>query len=398
MAGERSGTVCVIVADGHGGNRPLTPFAGRSLVEWVVELCRHQGVDRFYVVAQGLERRSRIKSALGHGERFGVEVRYARPSFDRYEAGAAILRGLDHWDLTGDALVLSADSVFSLDLARMSREHRAAGATVTVAGVGRTIGETAGTYTAMPAGEGGAVRGFVPEPGREQLCGPFPHSRHDPAGTVPVNAGIYLVDCARLRAAAGDPDPTRRFHRRPDRGRRLLPWLVDHGEPVAAHMIDRLGYVGNAGGYLAALLDLLGGAYPQLLPMMGAPFGGERRWIHKSSLLARDDITGTTLAQKIRDGGVLIGPGVRIGSHVTVGPGVRLEHADVGDHSDLGEGTVISRSACGEGTVTGAYATVIDSCVGTYVGPGSHLARAGRSPESAPAGLAGVVRWADRAA
>jgi NDP-sugar pyrophosphorylase family protein len=70
---------------------------------------------------------------------------------------------------------------------------------------------------------------------------------------------------------------------------------------------------------------------------------------------------------------------VRIGRHVTVGRGVRLEYTDVGDGADVREGARLCRSACGEGSIIGSYAQITDS----YVGPMAEI----RSERHAPACL-----------
>ena len=98
MTGATSETVAVMLAGGRGERaKPITlesadyirskaviPFVGRRLIEWVVEVCKDQGIRRFYVIAQGLENRSQIKLLLGHGQRHGVEISYSRSSFDPY--------------------------------------------------------------------------------------------------------------------------------------------------------------------------------------------------------------------------------------------------------------------------------------------------------------------------
>ncbi|WP_327067518.1 NDP-sugar synthase [Kitasatospora sp. NBC_01302] len=376
------GTVGIILAGGRGERaKPITlesadyirskaliPFVGRRLIEWVVEACREQGIRRFYVVAQGLENRSQIMLLLGHGERYGVEVRYSRPSFDRYNvgSGAATLHNLEEWDLTEQALVLPVDSIFDFSLAELEAGHQAGKAVVTVAAVARAPGEVAGKYGAMQTDRAGLVAGFVEKPDPARIRELFPEVREDPGALLPTNAGMYLIDCARLRQAAREPELMRQAQQRLDWGGDLLPYLVERGLPVAAHPIARLGDLGNVEDYLVTLKDVLAGDYPLMNELMAAPRSASPRyWIHESSLATRDDITGTTLADKIEDGSVVIGPGVRIGRHVAVGADVHLEYADVGDGVELREGARLARSSCGDASVIGPYAEVSD----TYVGP-----------------------------
>ncbi|WP_328537690.1 NDP-sugar synthase [Streptomyces sp. NBC_00344] len=370
--GERAKPITLKSAD-YIRSKALIPFVGRRLVEWVVDACREQGIRRFYVVAQGLENRNQIKLLLGHGERYGVEIRYSRSRFDRYNVGSAgaTLHNMEQWDLKGRALVLPVDSLFDFDLREMERTHAERDALVTVAGVARTPEAIAAKYGVMQTDSRGMVKGFVEKPGLSRIRELFPRSAADPRATLPTNAGMYLVDCDQLRLLARDPALFRQSHQQLDWGGDLLPWLVRRGLPVAGHTIGRLGDLGSVPDYLDTLQQVLDGSYEQMNRLMDAPDEApHRRWIHESSLRTKDDVAGTTLAQKIEDGSVVIGPGVRIGREVEIGPGVRLEHTDIGDGADVRECATLTRVACGESAVIGPFADISDS----YIGPMAEIA------------------------
>ncbi|MBF9070783.1 sugar phosphate nucleotidyltransferase [Streptacidiphilus fuscans] len=367
--GERAKPITLKSAD-YIRSKALIPFAGRRLIEWVLDACREQGLRRFYVVTHGLENRNQIKLLLGHGERYGVEIRYSRSRFDRYNVGSAgaTLHNLEHWDLQGRALILPVDSLFDFDVAELAETHRASQALVTLATVERTAAEVVGKYGVMQTDERGLVTGFVEKPDEERLRALFPRSVEEAGATLPTNAGMYLVDCGRLRLLAREPELLRQSHQRLDWGGDLLPRLVARGEAVALHTINRLGDLGNVPDYLGTLQHVLDGEYSQMNRLMDAPDEpGARSWIHRSTLLAKDDVTGTTLAQKIDEGSVVIGPGVRIGREVEIGPRVRLEHADIGDGADVREGSTLLRTACGESALIGPYAQISDSYIGPMV-------------------------------
>ncbi|XUL86392.1 sugar phosphate nucleotidyltransferase [Streptomyces galilaeus] len=366
--GERAKPLTLASSD-YIRSKALIPFVGRSVVEWLVESCRDQGIRRFYVIAQGAENHSQIKLVLGHGERFGVEIHYSRARLDRYNvgSGAATLHNLEQWDLTGRALVLPVDSVFEFDLNLLVDTHDAADAAVTVATVGRTPEEIAGKYGVMQTSPDGLVAGFLEKPDLDRVHRVFPEtSLPGSRTTLPTNAGMYLVDCGRLRLAARNPEMIRLAQQRLDWGGDLLPWLVGRGLPVAVAPIDRLGDLGSIPDYLATLGDVLGGHYRRMNQAMGEPTSTDPRyWIHESSLRTKDSVTGTTLAQKISEGSVVIGPAVRIGRNAEIGPGVKLRFSDIGDGVDVDEGARLSRTAIGDGAVVGPYARITDS----YVGP-----------------------------
>ncbi|WP_405887397.1 NDP-sugar synthase [Streptomyces sp. NBC_01136] len=370
--GERAKPLTLASSD-YIRSKALIPFAGRSVIEWLVTSCRDQGIRRFYVVAQGAENRSQINLVLGHGERFGVEIHYSRARLDRYNvgSGAATLHNLEQWDLTGRALVLPVDSVFEFSLDRLAHAHDAADAVVTVAAVGRTPEEIAGKYGVMQTSADGLVSGFLEKPALDRIHRLFPETSLPLAErTLPTNAGMYLIDCGRLRLAARTPDMIRLAQQRLDWGGDLLPWLVGRGLPVAAEYIDRLGDLGSVDDYLKSLGDVLGGHYPWMNRAMGPPLSDSPPyWIHESSLRSKDSVAGTTLAQKIAEGSVVIGPAVRIGRDAEIGPGVQLSHADIGDGVDLDEGARLTRAAVGDGAVVGPYARLSDS----YVGPLAHV-------------------------
>lgn len=369
--GERAKPLTLASSD-YIRSKALIPFVGRSVVEWLVEACRDQGIRRFYVIAQGAENHSQIKLVLGHGERFGVEIHYSRARLDRYNvgSGAATLHNLEQWDLTGRALVLPVDSVFEFDLNAMTDTHDATDAVVTVASVGRTPEEIAGKYGVMQTSSDGLVSGFVEKPTLDHVHRLFPETSLaslSPDGrTLPTNAGMYLVDCRRLRLAVRNPEMIRLAQQRLDWGGDLLPWLVRRGLPVATAPIDRLGDLGSIADYLTTLGDVLGGRYRWMSRSMGAPTNTDPPyWIHESSLRTKDSVTGTTLAQKISEGSVVIGPAVRIGRNAEIGPGVKLRFSDIGDGVDVDEGARLSRTAIGDSAVVGPYARITDS----YVGP-----------------------------
>ncbi|WP_438292929.1 sugar phosphate nucleotidyltransferase [Streptomyces sp. HUAS TT7] len=394
--GERAKPITLKSAD-YIRSKALIPFVGRSLIEWVLEACREQGIRRFYVVTHGLENRDQIKLLLGHGERYGVEISYSRSRFDRYNVGSAgaTLHNLEQWDLQCRALVLPVDSLFEFDLGAMTAAHEARDALVTVASVARTAQEIAAKYGVMRTGADGLVQGFVEKPHTTELHDLFPSTAGDPAATLPTNAGMYLVDCGRLRLLAREPELFRQSHQRLDWGGDLLPWLVERGHPVAAHAIGRLGDLGNVPDYLDTVQLVLNGAYEQMNRLMAAPDqegSGTRRWIHPSSLGTKDDLTGTTLARKLDEGTVVIGPGVRIGRDVEIGYGVRLEHADIGDGAEIREGATLVRSAVGESAVIGAYADVSDSYVGPMAEVHSDRGRPTRLENHAAIGD-GAVLW-----
>jgi NDP-sugar pyrophosphorylase family protein len=340
---------------------------GRPLVEWTARFLRGQGVTEFYVLANGRENRTQIKEILGDGRRLDMEVRYSRARFDRYNTGSgeATLRCLEHWNLGGTAVVVPTDSVFDFDLAPLLERHRETGAVVTVGTMPRSAPETAGKYGVLVRDRTGRVSGFAEKPAlaeAERLAG---------GGPLHTSAGLYLIDCARLREISREPELRRLAADALDWGGHLLPYLVARGHRVDAWSVGRFGDLGNPRDYLATVRALLEGAYPALTGLIDPPVnlpGGSR--VHPSSLRLTDPDSGRTLETMIEEGVVRIGPNVRVGRDVELGPGVDLEDCDIADGVDVGAGTRMRRTVCGDHAIIGCWAEISDSVLGTssYVG------------------------------
>ncbi|MFI7700853.1 sugar phosphate nucleotidyltransferase [Nonomuraea sp. NPDC049480] len=350
---------------GHIRSKAVVSFLGRPLIEWLVAAFRDQGITSFHVAANGRENRYQIKEALGYGERLGVSVRYSRPSADRFNTGSgqATLRLIQEHDLRGHAVVFPTDSLFECDLAGLLLDHLASGAVVTVGMVHRTADEVAGTYGTLVADGSGRIERFVekPPPAVVEVLAADP-------GRVPINAGLYLVDCDRLRELGATGELAALAGRALDWGGDLLPWLVARGHPVMCAPLAKAGDLGNPRDYLITMAEALAGGYPSLrLPREPV--------IHPSSLERRDEVSGLTLAEKLAGGLVHVGPGAWIGRDVEIGPGVTVRHACVGDEADLHPWCRLERVACLDGAIIGPGARLTDAHVGVMARVESSLER-----------------------
>lgn len=350
-----------LISNDYMRSKAAINLLGRPLVEWMVCFLRDQGVTEFSVLANGRENRTQIKEILGDGRRLGAEVRYSRSRFDRFNTGSgeATLRCLDHWNLSGTAVVFPTDSVFGFDLESMVRRHRESAAVVTVGTVLRAPGDAAEKYGVLLLDESGRVRRFVEKPGIAQA------EALAEAGALHTSAGIYLIDCARLREIAKEPDLRSLAATALDWGADLLPYLVARGHRVHASAVDRFGDLGNPRDYLATMRAMLAGGYPALSGLIDPPVnlpGGSR--IDPSSLKLPGPVHGHTLESLIAEGSVRIGPNVRVGRDVELGPGVDLEDCDVGDGVDVGEGTRLRGVSCGDHAIIGSWAEITDSVLG----------------------------------
>lgn len=79
----------------------------------------------------------------------------------------------------------------------------------------------------------------------------------------------------------------------------------------------------------------------------------------------RDSTSGMTLAEKIADGAVKIGPAVRIGRFCEIHPGVRISESNLDDDIEIHRDAVIERSQIRDGALVGAAARLTDAVIGS---------------------------------
>ncbi len=87
----------------------------------------------------------------------------------------------------------------------------------------------------------------------------------------------------------------------------------------------------------------------------------------------RDGWTGTTLADKLLEGSVSIGPAVRIGRFCEIGPGVTISESNLDDDVEVRAGARVERSQVRDGAIIGAGARLHEVVVGSMTEVRSEL-------------------------
>ena len=379
-------------APGYLRSKAAMSFLGRRLIRWVIQILSSEGIKDYYVIGHGKENRYQIKVMIGYGEGFGVDVKYSPVKYDALSTGSAdsTLRMLDHWDIAQPALVFPTDSIIDFDLEPMVRAHLESGAVATIAAMVREPDEVAEKYGLMLADDEGRITEFVEKPTLAELREHFHAADEDEFRRMPLmtNAGFYLIDSAALRRIADDPAIRRLRERRLDFGKDLLPWLVGSGHRVQVHAVRRIGDLGNVEDYLETMVDALQGRFESVDRLLGPPFDpDEHVWIAPESLSLRDATSGRTLAEKIAEGVVRIGPGVRIGRFCEIHPGVEIRDSNLDDDVEVMEGARVERSQIRDGAIVGPGAVLRETVVGSMTEI--------RSEPDAPTEIEGMVALGD---
>jgi NDP-sugar pyrophosphorylase family protein len=357
-------------APGYLRSKAAMSFLGRRLIRWVMQILSSQGIKDYYVIAHGKENRYQIKVMIGYGEGFGVDVKYSPVKYDAMSTGSAdsALRMIEYWEITQPALIFPTDSIIDFDLAPMLEAHLRSGAVATIAAMMREPDEVAEKYGVMLTRADGRVTEFVEKPTLAELREHF-HAETDEAfRQLPLltNAGFYLMDTVALRGLVGNAQIERLRRARLDFGKDLLPWLVGNGYPVYAHPVRRIGDLGNVQDYLATMSEVLRGEFEAVDRLLGPPFDAESHvWIAPETLAMRDSTGGRTLAEKIAEGQVTIGPAVRIGRFCEIHPGVTITESNLDDDIEVQRGAAVHRSQIRDGAIIGAGATLSEVVVGS---------------------------------
>jgi NDP-sugar pyrophosphorylase family protein len=357
-------------APGYLRSKAAMSFLGRRLIRWVMQILSSEGIKDYYVIAHGKENRYQIKVMIGYGEGFGVDVKYSPVKYDALSTGSAdsALRMIEYWDVTQPALIFPTDSIIDFDLAPMVEAHLRSGAVATIAAMTREPDEVAEKYGVMLTDGDGRVTEFVEKPTLAELRDHFHAETDDAFRQLPLmtNAGFYLMETTALRGLVGNAEIEGLRRARLDFGKDLLPWLVGNGYPVYAHPVRRIGDLGNVEDYLATMSEVLRGEFEAVDRLLGPPYDAENHvWIAPETLAMRDSTSGRTLAEKIADGLVTIGPAVRIGRFCEIHPGVTITESNLDDDIEVQRGASIHRSQIRDGAIIGAGARLSEVVAGS---------------------------------
>ncbi|MGZ4136946.1 MAG: sugar phosphate nucleotidyltransferase [Actinomycetota bacterium] len=357
-------------APGYLRSKAAMSFLGRRLIRWVLQILSSEGIKDYYVIAHGKENRYQIKVMIGYGEGFGVDVKYSPVKYDALSTGSAdsALRMIEYWDITQPALIFPTDSIIDFDLGPMYEAHLRTGAIATIAAMTREPDEVAEKYGVMLTDAEGRITEFVEKPTLAELREHFHAETDEEFRQLPLmtNAGFYLTESTVLRELIGNEEIDRLRKTRLDFGKDLLPWLVGNGYPVFAFPVRRIGDLGNVRDYLGTMAEVLRGEFEAVDRLLGPPYDAEHHvWIAPETLAMRDSTSGRTLAEKIADGLVRIGPAVRIGRFCEIHPGVTITESNLDDDIEVQRGATIHRSQIRDGVIVGAGARLSDVVAGS---------------------------------
>ncbi len=277
-------------------SKPAVPIGGKyRLIDIPISNCLNCGLNQIYVLTQFLSAslhqhitRSYNFDVFGGGF---VEILAAQQTMEStrwYEGTAdAIRRNLSYIDQPGvqDALILSGDQLYRMDLEKLIETHRSTHADITIAVI-PVEKSAAGGFGIMKLGDDGRVSAFVEKPKTDDLL----EQHRTPAAWIDKNGiaskgreylasmGIYVFRKELLVDRLKNPQHT-------DFGKHIIPQAIGNAR-VQGFLFD--GYwedVGTVGAYFHASLALTEEKPPFYFQSDEGPIFTRRRFLPASKVL-----------------------------------------------------------------------------------------------------------------
>ncbi|MFE9250765.1 sugar phosphate nucleotidyltransferase [Streptomyces sp. NPDC007088] len=299
--------------------KPLAPVANRPVLSWVLDHLDRAGVEEIGVIVPVADM-TLFRRIIGSSTPVGTPVRWLPEAAAAGTGGC--LRQQAAFFGGGPVLVVPADIVSSVDLARLVGHHHAVGAAVTVAVVARDGAQWSGDV-------------LVPDPARPGTAAAAYRFKPGGTGRLRGSTGAWIVE----------PD--------------VLDWIPAHGfTDFSSQTLPALPMPGLALGLFDAgeiyLRDigtpakLLTGnqeAAARLSPLEVASTLGTGARIDPSAHVGEQVLIGegAQIAADVR----LTGPAV-IGPHARIGAGVHLNGALVLPGAQVDAGTRVTEEIVGD--------------------------------------------------
>jgi len=321
----------VIMAGGEGTRlRPLTsnapkpmlPLVNRPMMEHIVDLLKHHGIDDIVVTVAFMA--NTIRNYFGDGSEFGVRMVYATEESPLGTAGS-VRNAMD--ELDERFLVISGDVLTDIDLSAIIRYHdeRQAMATIGLAHVDNPL-----EFGIVITREDGSIERFLEKPTLGQVF------------SDTINTGIFVLEPEIFDYIAPD--------RPVDFSSEVFPQLLEEGKPLYGAVAE--GYwedVGTLEAYLSAHKDILDLKVRVGVPgfeMTSGVWIGEGADIHPEARIDGPAVIGDNCRL---EAGARLGAYTVLGANVRVRSEATLERTVVADNAYLGDavrlrGTVVGRS------------------------------------------------------
>ncbi|MEK6978161.1 MAG: NDP-sugar synthase [Candidatus Hydrothermarchaeota archaeon] len=319
-------------------SKPLVDICNQAVLTRMLEPLVLQGCRRIVMASKGYENTVQLnkyfKSGAGFFKRLGVEdgqeFEY-QPNYEDKGSGDAVRCCMEYYGVKGDALVVSGDNLFDIELDAILRQHREKGALLTIGLKELGPQEDISQFGVAKLDKDMRVSAFVekPKPGTE------------PSRLINTSIYVFSQEIRRVFREMGD--------RVKDMGRDVIPYLTEKGYPVYGYILR--GYwadVGTPGWFWKTSMDILHGELKNIKREHEYKPG---QWIHPDTVCRTNGLDGVRIK-----GTALIGRACQIGRNVTI------EDSTIGHTCIIAEGTTIRESVVNSFANIGKN-TILNRCI-----------------------------------
>jgi NDP-sugar pyrophosphorylase family protein len=319
----------------------VVPIVDRPFLRHQLDMLTHAGISD--VVFSLAYRPERIEAVFGDGGAHGKRIRYVVEETP-LGTGGAVKNAEAHLDDV--TVVFNGDVLTDVDLSAVIREHRASAAAATIV---LTPVPNPAAYGLVEFDAGRRVTRFLEKPDPAQIT------------TDTINAGIYILQTSTL--ALMPPAVNHSIERA------FFPALLQRGDRVMAHV--HRGYwidIGTPEKYLQVHRDILEGRFH--VDLDGAAAGGG--WVHPTASVSGARLEGPFYVgpRCVVAPGARIAPGAVLTEGVTVAPGAEVRDSVAWAGTQIGDHSVVHGALLGPAVRVGRYVRVGP---GTVLGEGAVL-------------------------
>ncbi len=304
--------------------KPMVPMANRPMMEYIIELLHHHGMEDIAVTTWYLP--EAIEEHFGDGGAWGVNLRYFVEERPLGTAGS-VKNAAGFLDET--FLVISGDGLtdFDLDAAIAYHGEKKALATLVLTRVASPL-----EYGVVFINQTGQVERFLEKPSWGEVF------------SDTVNTGIYILEPEVLAMIPADTQ----F----DFSRDLFPLMLQGGHGLYGYVAD--GYwsdIGNLEQYVLSHVDLLTGKIRASLPGHGQAgiWMDEGVFVHPDAVVEPPVVFGRNSRV---ERGAIIGPYTVLGQDAVVGQHSSIRRSILWHNVHIGTGVEVRGAViCDQATV-----------------------------------------------
>jgi mannose-1-phosphate guanylyltransferase/phosphomannomutase len=320
----------VVMAGGEGSRlrpitanrpKPLVPIANRPIMEHILLLLKHQGIDQVVVTLHYLA--DEIQGYFGDGSDWDVSLYYSLEDTPLGTAGS--VKKAEEQLREGTFLIISGDALTDVDLKPAIEFHKERGAVATLilARVHNPL-----EFGVVITREDGRILRFLEKPSWSEVF------------SDTVNTGMYILEPEIFEYM----EPNRPY----DFSQDLFPLLLREGKPMYGYVMHEYwSDVGSLQHYRDAQEDLLMGKVGLPIPGMEQSPGV---WIESGTQVDRDAqvVAPVCIGRNCKvKAGAVIGPDTVLGDNCIVEPNAVVARSVVWDSVYIGNGSSVQSAIVG---------------------------------------------------